>query len=254
MFAANTVFINILHAQDSSVPFGNKLAVRLNPKITSALWKSRISVPKETPQQIREKEQLARLIRRINAIKIAEPAKQSVHKNTNSTVKTGALSDNKTVLVQKSNTSTPVADDPNTEKITVSAVNTSEPNILTLLKSLADKSDKVDKPFKLAELLRKSGYEKEAVPYYKTALAQQKNDTSKSARRSAWILLQMGLCLRNTHPAQAKDMFARLLKEHPDSTWAESAKTWLRLTDWYAAEKPMELIRSCMSEHADKHK
>ena len=230
---------------------GDKLAARLNPKITSELWKSRISVPRDTPQQIREKNQLARLIERINAIKIDKSKKQSAEPNTKAAAGTDVVSA-KTVQQSNPDASAVSGHDPDT--VLVPSAKVSEPNILSLLKSLAGKSDKVDKPFRLAELLRKSGYKKEAVLYYKAALEQEKGDTAKSVRRRAWILFQMGFCLRSTRPAEARNIFAQLIKEYPDSTWTETAEVWLKLTDWYAAEKPMELIRSCTLKDAGKHK
>ena len=61
-------------------------------------------------------------------------------------------------------------------------------------------------------------------------------------RNRAWILFQIGNCLKDDDLAKAQEMYRQLITECPGSPWAEPAKAREKLIDWYLKEKPRTLI------------
>ncbi|MHC5073449.1 MAG: tetratricopeptide repeat protein [Planctomycetota bacterium] len=107
---------------------------------------------------------------------------------------------------------------------------------------LAEKSQEVDNPFELAELLFLSNHLKKAAVFYEQALSQTSTDSSISVQRKAWILFQIGNCLRHDDPDRAKQMYTQLINEFPESSWSELAKSRVGLIDWFQTDKPEEII------------
>ncbi|MEN6332942.1 MAG: tetratricopeptide repeat protein, partial [Phycisphaerales bacterium] len=101
------------------------------------------------------------------------------------------------------------------------------------LEMLQQNPGQVRDPLDMAELLFLSGRPAEAAPFYAKALDQiNKVDPSYDADR-AWILFQLGNCLRETDSARAQDAYMKLVSEYPNSPWTELAKAHGRLLPWY---------------------
>jgi tetratricopeptide (TPR) repeat protein len=107
---------------------------------------------------------------------------------------------------------------------------------------LAEQSQEVDNPFELAELLFLSNHLKKAAVFYEQALSQTSTDSSISVQRKAWILFQIGNCLRYDDPNRAKQIYSQLINEFPESSWSELAKSHVDLIDWFQTDKPEEII------------
>lgn len=238
------------------------------PKSRSQYW-SPSGLADETPQQLREKEALLRLIERVQAIRLSR-RKPVSSQSTEPNAPTAAIDaapvaapgtapseipepngvssadPNKTQAEIRS-TPVPVPTTPKPEPPpTLPAM---EPNdtiahMLALLETLSGHDDEIDKPFEMAELLRQSGFLSEAAAYYRVALERLTIDDPETQRRRAWTLFQAGSCVRREDPAEAGRMFQQLVTEHPESIWKEAAEIWLPLVDWYATVKPEELIES----------
>ena len=102
--------------------------------------------------------------------------------------------------------------------------------------------NEVHDPLEMAELLFLSGRQTEATVFYEKALAlTQPNDPATESDR-AWILFQLGNCLRQTDMARARDMYMRLVSEYPGSPWTELAKAHGRLITWYQNARPEQLM------------
>ena len=114
--------------------------------------------------------------------------------------------------------------------------------ILLRLRELSKKPEKQQNPLKLAEILFLGDYLNEAAIFYQEALKQTGTDDPKSIQDRAWILFQIGNCLKTEEPKTAMKMYRQLITEHPDSPWTNLAKTQDKLTDWYQTDKPEELI------------
>ncbi|MEA3226653.1 MAG: hypothetical protein U9Q07_11950 [Planctomycetota bacterium] len=115
-------------------------------------------------------------------------------------------------------------------------------NTLQTLRNLSRHPEKVDSPFELAETLFLSGNLKEAAVFYTEAIGRTEPNDVSSSRDRAWMLFQMGNCLRNSDLSAATKMYARLFTEYPDSPWADMARAQAQLIDWYIRDEPRKLI------------
>lgn len=113
---------------------------------------------------------------------------------------------------------------------------------LQMLINLAQDPEKLDNPLELGEIVFVSGNVKEASIFYSEALKRKDpNDVSVSWDR-AWILFQIGNCLRNEDPPAAAKIYQQLLTEYPNSPWADLAKARSNLIAWYLKDEPAKLI------------
>jgi hypothetical protein len=78
---------------------------------------------------------------------------------------------------------------------------------------------------------------------YKQALKTIPTDDPNLGTERAWILFQIGNCLKDEDPNTAKESYAELIRTHPDSPWTEIARVRHGLIEWNQQEKPGELIR-----------
>ncbi|MHC4570544.1 MAG: tetratricopeptide repeat protein [Planctomycetota bacterium] len=113
---------------------------------------------------------------------------------------------------------------------------------LQMLENLSQHPDQLDNPFALAELLYLSGHLKEASVFYQEALNRSSPDRADPPQNRAWILFQIGNCLRDDDPPMATKMYRQLIAEYPNSLWTGLAKTQDKLIDWYQKNKPQTLI------------
>jgi tetratricopeptide (TPR) repeat protein len=100
----------------------------------------------------------------------------------------------------------------------------------------------VDKPLELAELLFLSGHTKEAAILYQKALELLDRQDVTPADDRAWILFQIGNCLRETDVVRARDTYLKVVADYPDCPWVDLAKAHGRLISWYQKAKPRQLI------------
>jgi len=113
---------------------------------------------------------------------------------------------------------------------------------LQMLRNLAQNPEKLNNPLELGEILFVSGNVKEASLFYREALKRKDpNDVSVSLDR-AWILFQIGNCLRNEDLPAAAKMYRQLLTEYPNAPWADLATARSNLIAWYLKDKPVKLI------------
>ena len=113
---------------------------------------------------------------------------------------------------------------------------------LQMLKTLAQDPEKLANPLELGEILFVSGNVREASTFYSEALKRKDpNDVSVSWDR-AWILFQIGNCLRNDDLPAAAKMYRQLLTEYPNSPWAGLATAQSNLIAWYLKDEPIKLI------------
>jgi len=113
---------------------------------------------------------------------------------------------------------------------------------LQMLENLSQHLDQVDNPFELGEVLFLSGHQKKAAVFYQEALSRSSADEAGSAQDRAWILFQIGNCLRDDDDAAAKKMYRQLIAEYPESPWTDLAKAQDKLIDWYRENKSRKLI------------
>ena len=114
--------------------------------------------------------------------------------------------------------------------------------ILQQVDELIKEPNRISNPFELAEILFKTGRTAQAAVCYKRALATMTANDPNMAGERAWILFQIGNCLKYDDPNAARESYAELVRTHPDSPWAEAAKSRYDLVDWYQKENPRNLI------------
>ena len=113
---------------------------------------------------------------------------------------------------------------------------------LQTLKTLTQDPEKLTNPLELGEILFVSGNLKEAAMFYREALKRKDpNDVNLSLDR-AWILFQIGNCLRNEDMPAAAKAYQQLITEYPNSPWADLAKARSNLIAWYLKDDPVKLI------------
>jgi len=113
---------------------------------------------------------------------------------------------------------------------------------LQMLRNLSQHPDKVDNPLELGEILFLSGNLKEAAIFYQEALNRTSADDTRSAQERAWILFQLGNCLRNDDLPAAAKRYGQLITEYPNSPWAGLAQAQGQLIGWYLKDEPRKLI------------
>ena len=113
---------------------------------------------------------------------------------------------------------------------------------LQTIRNLSQNPGNLKNPFEMGETLFLSGYLKEAAIFYKEALKRKSPDDHDSARERAWILFQIGNCLRNDDQTEAIKMYGQLITEYPNSPWKELADARRTLLDWYLKDEPLKLI------------
>ena len=121
-------------------------------------------------------------------------------------------------------------------------------NISQKLQALSQDRGKPENPFELAEILFLAGHLKESAVFYEQALEQIKTEDPKSILDRAWVLFQIGNCLKTEDPKTAKEMYRQLITEYPDSIWTNLAKTQDKIINWYQTDKPKELIKEISSD------
>jgi tetratricopeptide (TPR) repeat protein len=114
---------------------------------------------------------------------------------------------------------------------------------LQMLRTLAQKPEKLANPLELGEVLFVSGNVKEAAIFYSEALKRRNPNSTGVSLDRAWIMFQMGNCLRNDDMPAAAKMYQQLLTEYPNSPWADLATARNNLIAWYLKDEPLKLIR-----------
>ncbi len=114
---------------------------------------------------------------------------------------------------------------------------------LKRIMDLTKEPEKVNNPFELAEVLFLSDNLQVAAIFYKEALRRQDPNDITSTQDRAWLLFQIGNCLRDYDMVAAKDFYGKLVTEYSDLQWADVAKIQSDLIDWYTQDNPDEFIQ-----------
>lgn len=116
-------------------------------------------------------------------------------------------------------------------------------DIYEKIQVLSEKPETAKNPFMLAEILYKGQCLDEASIFYKEAIKRNEVDKTINEHDRAWILLQIGNCLRKNSRDEAMGYYRKLIKEYPDSEWTYLAKTQEKLLAWHEAFTPQELVK-----------
>ena len=208
-------------------------------RLTQELWFSRITAP-DPDEDIEARLALKQAIRQIRSVKftnenpaptfspLAEPQLASESPRIEPAGQTGPAS------VQS-----PTVVSPESQVEALPSTGTEG-----VLKNLLQDPSQARDPLKIAELLFLSGRTTDAAPFYQKALDHTRPADRLTDPDRAWILFQLGNCLRETDMAQAQDAYTKLIAEYPDSPWTELAKAYGQLASWYQTAQPRQLLAS----------
>jgi hypothetical protein len=193
-------------------------------KLEHQLMESRISsLPQDN--DINKAEELKKMIVLVRSVKL-EPPRPAQQPASAAPVKIVTAAVQSSQLVQ-----------------TQPAGNSTSDDTLKLVKNQLKDPNLISNPFELAEILFKSGRQVQAGICYKQALKVLPADDPNVATERAWILFQIGNCLKDEDPNTARESYAELIRTHSNSPWAEIAKARYGIIEWYQQDNPGELIQ-----------
>lgn len=208
-------------------------------RLTQQLWFSRITAP-DPDEEIEARLALKRAIQQIRSVKF--------------TNENPAPTFSRVAEPQPASESSPIEPVKQTESAPVQSPTVVSPEAQAqplpstgteaVLKNLLQDPSQARDPLKIAELLFLSGRTADAAPFYQKALDHTRPADRLTDRDRAWILFQLGNCLRETDMAQAQDAYTKLIAEYPDSPWTELAKAYGQLASWYRTAQPRQLLAS----------
>jgi len=206
--------------------------------LTRRLWESRMAAP-DPNEDAETRAALDDLIRRIRTVRFEDSTLKPVF----SAPAEPTVPTNLTPAVSAAPTpQTPPAAPVAAPSKLSEPPNALGPRTVKKLEDVLQDPNRIGDPLEMAELLFLSGHRPEAAVFYERALARiAPHDSSKQDDR-AWILFQLANCLRETDMARAKDLYMKLVSEHPGSAWTELAKAHGRLITWYQSAKPQQLM------------
>jgi tetratricopeptide (TPR) repeat protein len=226
-----------------------------NSNFRRQLWRVELSIAKGEKDK-RTKDELKRMIEQIRSIELKPDKQTSEPVLVPEVIQTAGLNE---TLPDKA-----VPKEQKTKEIgTKLPYEPISDQTLQILKDLSQHLDHLRNSFELGETLFLSGNLKEAAIFYREALKRKSPEPRLrgdkftparepalrepkagvgSARDRAWILFQIGNCLRNDDPITAMKMYGQLITEYPNSPWKELAGARSKLLNWYLTDKPGELI------------
>ncbi len=202
------------------------------------LMRAQISVIDSTEdrQGNQSKDRLMQMIEQVRSFRFGAEQQQPAAPSTAPAKTTAAEPDQSASDVQVRR------EDPNREIQAQSPREKIRGETLTMLKELTQHPEKLSNPLELGEVLFSSGNLADATVFYREALKRTDPNSAKAPDDRAWILFQIGNCLRNSDRPAAAKMYGQLLTEYPQSPWTEMAKAEGKLIDWYIKDDPHTLL------------
>jgi len=198
------------------------------------LWRARISVH-EGKEDNKRKNELRRLIELVRSVEFKPPKQPEPVINIGpmeTTIEPNKTPSNVAVIEEHSNKTakSKLPYEPVTDRT------------LQMLAKVVQDPNQLENPFEMGEVLYFSGRLKQAAVFYQEALDRTDPDKPGLDWNRAWILFQIGNCLRDYDMTKAQNYYRRLIAQYPGSPWVEPAKAREKLIDWYLKEKPRTLI------------
>jgi hypothetical protein len=212
-------------ASPADLERGNSLALEL--------WSSRVSAP-GTSDEAETSLALQRLIQRVHTLtgndkSTTQPSASSAEPPLTAEPPASMAAGSGTVEPAPAETVAAAAAEP---------APALSPTAQKTLEGLRKDPSHVRDPLETAELLFLSGRPTDAVPFYEEALRRTRAGDAASGGDRAWILFQLGNCLRETNVAKAQETYMKLIAEYPDSPWTEMARAGGRFLTWYQSARP----------------
>ena len=220
------------HVRQGRPQSGFPVAANLNRQLGRQLWQARITVP-EIQEDDRGRDELGRIIQQVRAVEF-KPQSETPERAV-------VVESPPKAEPQEKETESKLSSSPSAPKLQVPRSLPYEPvsdQTLQVLESLAQRSDRPNNALALGDVLFLSGNLKQAATFYQKALEGYGPDNTGSVQDKAWILFQIGNCLRRHDPPNARKMYRQLITQYPDAPWADLAKAQDELIDCYQKNKP----------------
>ena len=222
------------------------IAPKPDSDVARRLWQSRIGVPTSEQDQ-KHKDALQRLIEQVRSVKF-KSKDQAPEPAIYVKPELGAQ-DNQTSSAQKTRPE-PAGKPREPKTADLLPYEPVSKETLQMLESLSQHPDQAaalrqagsGSLSELADILFLSGHLKQAAGFYQQALDRMAPDSAASADDRAWILFQLGNCLRDSDPSAAIKTYRQLIAECPNSLWTDLARAREQLIDWYRNDRPLTLI------------
>ena len=233
----------------------NSSIITTNPGIDTLrrLWQAEITVP-DRPDDDKTRDLLLRAIEQIRSIQldasgqapepiiVVEPLQPDPNEPSRPSPAVQPQVQQPPDIEPQTEPKTPPQTPPQTKPQPVLPYEAVTEQTLQLLKDLLQDPNQAQDPFELAEILFASNHLKEASILYQEAFKRKSADQAEHAGDRAWILFQIGNCLRDHDPETATKAYTRLIQEYPASAWTDLAKARNELIRWYRKDKPQMLI------------
>ncbi|MHC4075767.1 MAG: tetratricopeptide repeat protein, partial [Planctomycetota bacterium] len=180
------------------------LLIAKNPttELEHQLWQARISNLKDRKPNI-SKSELYRIIKKIRSVKFEQQAESAesliVIEPTPKTETKKAEAEPKSPFSSKRQD----------EKQSLAGQITNQ--TLEIFERLSQQPQQLKNPFGLAEILFGNGSLRESAKCYQEALDRMAANKDKRDEERAWVLFQIGNCLRNTDQPAAIEMYQQLI-------------------------------------------
>jgi len=207
-------------------------------QLTRRLWMNRIALP-QTEQSQSSQDDIRRLVEQIRSVRF-RPQYNHEGSPTIAPAQLFQTNPQSTALQQPSQSRPAALSVPAPHQIITD-------DIMQIIQRLMQHPEEVHNPFEMAEVLFICGRYKEAAVFYRHTLSTIDPNNPQSAEDRAWLLFQIGNCLRDADPTAARDSYIKLIAQYPYSPWAEAAKIWGRLISWYQKTDPKKLISESAS-------
>ncbi len=197
----------------------------------------------ETPQSKEGGSRLKQIIEQVRSVRFGSEQQQQAAAPSAAPAKTAVMEP------ARSGPDTPVRrEDPNEEIESAPSRQRVTGETLKMLKDLLPHPEKLDCPLELGEVLFSCGNLTDAAVFYQEALKRADPNGANASGDRAWILFQIGNCLRNSDRPTASKMYGQLLSEYPQSPWTEMAQAQGKLIEWYLKDDPRTLIGADKTE------
>ncbi|MGB2819958.1 MAG: hypothetical protein WBF17_03180 [Phycisphaerae bacterium] len=100
----------------------------------------------------------------------------------------------------------------------------------------------LSRPLELADELYRSGYLGAAFALYECGLKIASDEDTRG-----WSLYQMANCRRDADPAEAEQLYGRVLSECPKTLWAQTAAIEQKLIQWHQVNRPTDMLKAVES-------
>lgn len=113
---------------------------------------------------------------------------------------------------------------------------------LQIFNDVSGDLSQLENPVELAEILYLGGRLKEAGIVYRQAISRIDSEGADAFGDRAWILFQLGNCLRDEDFVEARKFYREVISRYPECPWVDLAKAEDELLGWFERENLKVLL------------